>query len=144
MHGHCLCKSIQFEIDADSLGLYQCHCSLCRRQSGSVASAATIVPDSRFRWLRGAEKIFSYSHESGFRSDFCSVCGSPVPNPLKNLPYVWVPAGLLENSSQLEIVAHLCVDSKAVWDRASLGGVCYPHLPEQLDEFVLFLHHRNT
>jgi hypothetical protein len=144
MLGHCLCESIQFEIHADTLGLYQCHCSQCRRQSGSVASAATIVPASRFRWLRGAEKISSFSHESGFRSDFCSVCGSPAPNPLKELPYVWVPAGLLEDSSQLEIVVHLCVDSKAVWDRASLGGVCYPHLPEQLDEFVLFLHRRNT
>lgn len=140
MFGTCLCEAIQFQIDGNSLGLYQCHCSQCRRQSGSVASAATLVPDSRFRWLRGTEKIASYSHASGFRSDFCSACGSPVPNPLKGLPYMWIPAGLLEDSYRLEIVAHLCIDSKAAWDCATLDGAHYPHLPERLEEFVLLLH----
>ncbi len=139
MRGHCLCGKVEFEIDGDRFKLYQCHCSLCRRQGGSLSNAGTIVPNEKFRWLRGVESISSWKKESGFSSHFCSCCGSPVPNPLRNLPYFWVPAGLLEENSSLEIVAHLCVASKASWDSSPLIGVCYDELPN-LSEFIALLH----
>ena len=129
MRGHCLCGEVEFEIDGEHFKLYQCHCSLCRRQGGSLSNAATIVTNDKFRWLRGVEFISTWKKESGFRSDFCSICGSPVPNPLRNLPYFWVPAGLLEEINGLEIVAHLCVASKATWDTTPLRGACYDELP---------------
>lgn len=96
MRGHCLCTQIQFEVAGTDFKLYQCHCSLCRRQSGSSANAATIAAERNFRWLQGQELISSWVKPSGFRADFCSVCGSPVPNPLRGLPWVWVPTGLLD------------------------------------------------
>ncbi len=136
LHGHCFCEKVEFEIAGDTLKLVQCHCSLCRRQSGAASNAAALVPLDRFRWIRGEDSISSWTHESGFRSDFCSVCGSPVPNPLKNLPYVWVPAGLLEDKGHLEIVAHLCVASRASWDTAALQGVCYDEMPADFREFL--------
>jgi hypothetical protein len=85
--------------------------------------AAAIISAEKFRWLSGTELVSSWKKDTGFRSDFCSRCGSPVPNPLRNIPYVWVPAGLLENGGELEIVAHLCVSSKATWDSISLEGL---------------------
>ena len=51
-------------------------------------------------------------------------------NRLRNLPYVWVPAGLLENGGELEIVAHLCVASKAAWDSISPEGLHYDAAPD--------------
>ena len=139
MRGHCLCGQVEFELDGEHFKLYQCHCSLCRRQGGSLSNAATIVPHTSFRWLRGTEFISSWKNESGFRSDFCSNCGSPVPNPVRTLPYSWVPAGLLEGGSGLEIIAHLCVASKATWDSTYLQGVCYDELPN-LTEFIALLN----
>ena len=139
MHGHCLCGQVEFEVVGERFRLYQCHCSLCRRQGGSLSNAATIVPNEKFRWLSGAELISSWKKDSGFRSDFCSTCGSPVPNPLRNLPYFWVPAGLLEGNGSMEVVAHLCVASKAAWDSTLLQGVCFDELPPNLSEFISFL-----
>jgi hypothetical protein len=139
VHGHCLCGKVEFEIDGSHFKLYQCHCSLCRRQGGSLSNAATIVPNERFRWLRGVEFISSWKQESGFRSDFCSTCGSPLPNPLRKLPYFWIPAGLLVEQHGLEIIAHVCVASKASWDSVPLGGACYDGLPELL-EFIALLN----
>lgn len=139
MHGHCLCGKVDFEIEGSHFKLYQCHCSLCRRQSGSLSNAATIVPNERFRWLRGADSISSWTKASGYRTDFCSTCGSPVPNPLRNLPYTWVPAGLLEATEGLEVVAHLNVASRAHWDSAPLQGACYDALPN-LSEFIALLN----
>jgi len=138
MKGQCFCGAVEFEITGNNFKLYQCHCSQCRRQSGSSANAATIVPASAFRWIRGTDSISSWTHQSGFRSDFCSVCGSPAPNPLKNLPYFWTPAGLLDDSDKLEVIAHLCVASKASWDMTDFQGKCFEHLPD-LQEFLALL-----
>ena len=138
MHGHCLCEQIKFEIVGECFKLYQCHCSLCRRQGGSLSNTATIVSEEKFRWLEGTDHISSWVKASGFRSDFCSICGSPVPNPLRSLPYFWVPAGLLESDSTLEIVTHLCVASKAAWDPTPFQVACYEALPE-LPELISLL-----
>ncbi len=139
MRGHCLCGQVEFEIDGSAFKLYQCHCSLCRRQGGSSSNTATIVAIDKFHWRRGAEHISTWATQSGFRSHFCSSCGSPVPNPLRNTPYFWVPAGLLEDSQHLEIVAHLCVSSKASWDATLSPGTCYDELPPNLREFIAML-----
>ena len=130
MRGSCLCTQIQFEVAGTDFKLYQCHCSLCRRQSGSSASAATIAAERNFRWLRGQELISSWVKPSGFRADFCSVCGSPVPNPLRGLPWVWVPAGLLEDGGKLQIIAHLHMASRATWDSSSPQGACHEAVPD--------------
>jgi hypothetical protein len=86
----------------------------------------------RFRWLSGETSIRAWRSPEGFRADFCRECGAPLPNPLRDLPYVWVPAGLLDAEAEGEIVAHLCVDSRALWDRAILQGQCHGEVPELL------------
>jgi hypothetical protein len=141
MRGHCLCGAVAFEISGPPPKLYQCHCSLCRRQGGSVSNTATIVPNARFRWLSGAERISSYVLPTGFRSDFCSTCGSTVPNPLRQTPYFWIPSGLLEGSEPLEIAAQIYVGSRAAWDTAPLVGAQYNEMPDML-EFIALLHAR--
>jgi hypothetical protein len=103
-----------------------------------MSNAATIVPAGKFRWLRGAELVSSWRRESGFRSDFCSHCGSTLPNPLRTLPQVWIPAGLLEDDGGLEIVAQLYVASKAPWDSIPIGGLHYDDGPN-FREFLAML-----
>jgi hypothetical protein len=137
MRGYCLCRRVEFEIDGSNFKLYQCHCSLCRRQGGAMSNAATIVAASRFRWISGADAVSSWQRESGFRSDFCSTCGSPVPNPLRAWPYVWIPAGLLDDGVRLEIVAHFHTASKAAWDCTAAGAVCYDSLPDLFDVLAM-------
>lgn len=140
MHGKCLCGQIEFEILGAIPKLYQCHCSLCRRQGGSSSNTATIVQKEHFRWLAGQERISSWVKSTGFRSDFCPTCGSPVPNPLRGTPYFWVPAGLLYGETETEIAAHLCVGSKASWDTLSSQGTRYETVPDDLLQFIADLH----
>ncbi len=131
--GGCLCGGVRFEIEADALGIYQCHCSECRKVTGSAADSSCLVPSDRFRWLSGSADIRSYVHGSGHRSDFCPNCGSPTPNEFKGKPYYWIPAGALENTSFPELKAHIYVGSKAEWDRLPEVGVRYAEVPP-LDE----------
>lgn len=139
MLGTCLCSEIKFEILEASPKLYQCHCSLCRKQGGSSSNTALIAAAGGFRWLAGEEHINSYVKATGFRSDFCCKCGSPVPNPLRDTQYFWVPAGLLDDADGLEISAHFYIDSKAQWDTIPAGGVQYESILE-LTEFIELMH----
>jgi hypothetical protein len=139
VHGKCLCGQVAFEIDCENLKLYQCHCSLCRKQSGSSSNTGAIVDNEHFRWLRGQDCISSWVADNGFRSDFCAKCGAPVPNPFSNKAYFWIPAGLLDEYGKLEIVAHLCVDSKAAWDVIGSQGAHYGEVPD-LPELFALLH----
>ncbi len=139
MRGKCLCGQIEFEVVGTFPMLYQCHCSLCRKQGGSSSNTATIVGAENFRWLSGQEHISSWVKDTGYRSDFCSKCGSPVPNPLRTTPFYWVPVGLLDSEQQLEIAAHLFVGSKASWDAIASHGTHYETAPE-LSELISLLH----
>lgn len=123
-------RKIEFELLGPAPKLYQCHCSLCRKQGGASSNTAAIVAKERFRWIAGEERISSWVKDTGFRSDFCSNCGSPVSNPLRSTPYFWVPAGLLEGNAPLKISAHLCVGSKASWDVIAAPGTQYDAMPE--------------
>jgi len=139
LRGQCLCGRVCFEVSGAVPRMYQCHCSLCRKQSGAAASAATIVPTGSFRWVQGQDGISSWIKDTGFRSDFCSTCGTPVPNPLRTLPYVWVPVGLLDDDERLAIGMQVFVDSKASWDVGPWPGVAHEGCPELL-EFIAILH----
>jgi len=138
VRGECLCGKVVFELGGAAPRLYQCHCSLCQKQGGSTSNTAAIIGTEHFRWIAGQEIISSWTKETGFRSDFCSSCGSPVPNPLRNTPYYWVPAGLLENAGPLEIDVHVYVGSKAHWDILPPTGAQYETSPGLL-EFIRFL-----
>ncbi|KPJ91424.1 MAG: hypothetical protein AMJ53_11695 [Gammaproteobacteria bacterium SG8_11] len=136
MKGKCLCGSVEFEVVSESANLYQCHCSLCQKSSGSSCSSSVIVGINDVKWIRGNEKISSYTKENGFRTDFCSVCGSPVPNKMNIGPYICVPAGSLEGSIGGEIVAHIHTGSKASWERNAENCKTFTNTPEDLDDFI--------
>ncbi len=130
MLGKCLCGNVEFALSGTLPNLYQCHCSLCRKATGAAANAALIVPGKNFQWVSGQEHISSYVKDNGYRSDFCSKCGSPLPNPLKGRAEYWIPAGLLEDTANLEVAAHLYVGSKASWDAVASSGLQYQESPD--------------
>jgi hypothetical protein len=139
--GKCLCGAVEFEVVPPYPALYQCHCSLCRKQGGSVSNTGMIVATGRFRWLAGESLVTQWTRGSGFRSYFCSRCGAPVPNPLRDTGYIWVPSGLLESDERLEIRAQLYVDSRANWDTSAGPGEPFETAPG-LAELIAFLHPR--
>lgn len=139
MRGDCICGEIAFEIVGVLPKAYQCHCSLCRKQGGSVSNTGLVIKEKNFRWLKGEDKITSFVKDTGFSSDFCSKCGSVVPNPFRDKPYVWVPSGALDDSEKLEVAFHICVGSKASWDVIATDVKQYDGMPD-LQAFIDMLH----
>ena len=138
MQGACLCGGVRFELRGAIPAIYQCHCSLCRRVTGSSSNAALRIPAAQFDWLAGRELISEYETGSGYKSHFCKRCGSPLPNPTAADSLYWVPVGLLEDSQRLELGAHLYIASRAHWDIIAAAGEHYDEMPavEALDELL--------
>ena len=144
MKGSCLCGGIEFEIIDFSGKIYQCHCTLCRKQGGSSSNTGTIVPKSQLNWLSGEKLIKTWTKDTGFTSSFCICCGSLVPNALRKLEYYWVPVGALDNDAThqgiFQIVANLYIDSSAGWALVSPNGARYETMPEVSELLVLLDH----
>ncbi len=142
LRGSCLCGRVRFEVAAPFPKLYQCHCSLCRKQGGSVSNTGLIAAADRFRWLAGEDGIGKWQRSTGFRSHFCQRCGSTVPNPLRDMDYFWVPAGALDDDGPLEIAAQLFLESRMPWDMPRSDGLQYDTAPP-MAELIAILHGGN-
>ena len=73
--GGCVCGGVRFEVELPLAGASWCHCSRCRRRTGSHASANGATRPGSFRFLAGEELVTEYEPPGGFVKAFCSVCG---------------------------------------------------------------------
>ena len=121
--GHCNCGAVRFEFDGEPAGVFVCHCSICRRSTGAHGIAVVLVPNGRFRWLQGEDRITRWSRPGGtWDTAFCATCGSRLPGP-NDPARMFVPAGLLPGQGLgLQVREHIYVDSRAEWDVIGDGG----------------------
>jgi hypothetical protein len=89
---------------------------LCRKQTGVGHNLATLVHTRDFRWEEGQGAISSWRKPSGYRNDFCSRCGSTVPNALRETHYFWIPLGLLDVELSMASAGDFCTDDAMSWD----------------------------
>jgi len=138
--GSCLCGGVRFAV-ARVVGPFElCHCSRCRKVSGSAFMAAVGVERRDFRYLAGQDLVVSYDAPiidapPAYRSTFCRRCGSPVPDPTSTAPWFEIAAGLLDGDLGLTPQRHIMVDRKAAWFAIA------DDLP-QLDKAALLAHRR--
>lgn len=120
LRGSCLCGGVQFEVER-AVGPFElCHCSRCRRASGSAFVAGLGIQVGDFRLVSGAELIRTYEAplQEGpppYRVTFCSRCGSPAPKPPEGATWFEIPAGLLHGDPVLRPERHIFVDYKSRW-----------------------------
>ena len=71
--GGCHCGMVRFEtLLPDTLEVEDCNCSMCAR----TGYLHVIVPASRFRLLRGQDKIATYTFGTATAQRlFCAACG---------------------------------------------------------------------
>src|SRR3954451_10562649 len=76
--GRCNCGGVRFEIDEPLVSASWCHCTRCRRRTGTPATVqARIVPGS-LRVVAGEELLREYRPEDGWPKVFCGMCGSSL------------------------------------------------------------------
>lgn len=115
IEGQCLCGDVTYEIDGEISSIWLCHCSKCRRSTGSAFHASAICDPADFRWRTGEESIREYEDSPGYIVRFCSRCGSPAPAYLEQFDRVFLHVGALDGDPGRRVVHHIFVGSKADW-----------------------------
>ncbi|MBU2706617.1 GFA family protein [Zooshikella marina] len=115
--GSCLCGEITFEINGGFESFYLCHCSRCRKDTGSAHASNLFSTSAKLKWLSGEEKVKSFNL-SGTKhaKSFCTICGSAVPSIQMDGKLLVVPAGSLDTALDMEASAHILIQDRAQWD----------------------------
>jgi hypothetical protein len=113
--GSCLCGAVRYEITGRISPIILCHCSKCRKANGSAFHSGSLCRPTKFRWVSGQDRITTFSTPSGYTTQFCSACGSPVPSPPNAEGYVVLPTGALDQDPGSRAWGHIFVGSKAPW-----------------------------
>jgi hypothetical protein len=109
--GSCLCGAVRYEASGPYRWMAHCHCSMCRKQHGSLYGTSVGVDPKNFRWLQGEDAIVHYRSSASFQRPFCRHCGSALPDASGE--HVVCPAGGLDESLEMKPQAHIFVGSKS-------------------------------
>lgn len=117
MHsGRCLCGEIEYEIDGEIGPIDYCHCSYCRRASGSAFASNATISSAAFTLRSGTDVLKEYESSPGKFRSFCSNCGSPIYARVVNFPQVLrIRLGTLSSDPRSLPSGHYDVASKAPW-----------------------------
>lgn len=129
--GSCLCGKVTYEVTGN-LGVFQyCHCSRCRKFTGSAFAANLLVSPEQFRWVLGQDCVGRYDGVDAkyFATSFCKQCGSSLPWLDKTGKAVIVPAGTLDGDPEIRPFQNIFCASRAVWYEAPGSLQEYGELP---------------
>jgi hypothetical protein len=115
VRGSCLCGDVAWEVARPLSAMRVCHCSRCRRRSGSNWFVGTMCGTGALRLLRGEEKITTW-HMPGTRfytMSFCKACGAAVPSVLPKGSFF--SAGCLDDDPDARVLCHIFYGSRASW-----------------------------
>jgi len=115
--GSCLCGEVTYEIKGPFEIFQYCHCSRCRKFTGSAYASNLFVPPGQFKWTNGETLVGRYEHPEAryFATNFCKTCGSSLPWSVKGGKNIIVTAGTLDDDPGIKPKWNIFWKSKAPW-----------------------------
>lgn len=110
--GKCLCGAVQLTAAKASKHVDACHCSMCRTWSGGPAMSLDCGDEVS---LTGQEHIQVYNSSEWGERAFCKQCGTHLYYRLKHNDQHFVPAGLFEDSDDLDFTMQIYIDNKPTY-----------------------------
>jgi len=140
--GGCQCGAVRYEIDAEPIRIYACHCTLCQRQSGSAFAMAAVFPAGSLRFL-GIEPshFIRQGHGRAFRCHFCPHCGTRIHHhwftEAGDVPFLNLKPGTLDDTGWLRPSCHVWTRHAQPWVRFRNDDVLFAEQPD-LEAMPLF------
>ncbi|WP_150006062.1 GFA family protein [Iodidimonas muriae] len=114
--GSCLCGTVKFQISGEFESFFLCHCTRCRKDTGSAHAANLFSSKATVNWVSGVDSIQTYRvPKTRHEKSFCIKCGSALPNVQLEGALVVVPAGSIDSAIDISPSAHICFASRAEW-----------------------------
>ena len=128
--GGCACAAIRYTCSEEPFVCYACHCTECRKRTGSAFGTSLQVPAAGLAIDRGEPRVRRRTADSGNRIDvrFCGDCGTSVYAGGPARPHVRVIfGGTLDDPGWVPVQAN-------IWTRSALPWV---HLDPDVERFEM-------
>ncbi len=114
LKGQCLCHGVEYEVEDQFSYAMNCHCSNCRRTTGSAFKPFGGIPVEQISITEGKDKTLRYG-DAANHDLHCGVCGSLMFSVVREGRYAHVPFGTLIDEPSHKPTHHIFVGSKAPW-----------------------------
>ncbi len=113
--GKCLCGAIHYAVADQFRYALNCHCSDCRRATGSAFKAFAGIERDKLGLTQGGGHVLIFGDEKANQDVHCKVCGSLLYSVVGDGAFVHVTLGTLVDDPAIRPTAHIFVGDKAPW-----------------------------
>jgi hypothetical protein len=112
--GKCFCGAVHYAVADEFAYAANCHCSNCRRTTGSAFKPFAGIRRDRLRITEGEGNLMIFGEENA-NNTHCKLCGSLLYSVVRDGAFVHVAMGTLVDDPSIRPTAHIFVGSKARW-----------------------------
>jgi hypothetical protein len=112
--GKCLCGAVEYAVADEFVYAAICHCSNCRRATGSAFKPFAGIERAKLALARGEDSLMIFGEENA-NDTHCKLCGSLLYSVVRDGAYVHVAMGTLVDDPTIRPTQHIFVGSKAPW-----------------------------
>lgn len=114
LRGSCYCGAVQYAVTDAFLYAANCHCSNCRRATGSAFKPFAGIEIAELRLVKGESSILRYGDDDA-HDVRCRACGSLLYSVVREGRFAHVAMGTLVDAPTIRPAHHIFVGSKAPW-----------------------------
>lgn len=114
LSGTCFCRAVRYKAADEFRYAMICHCSNCRRATGSAFKLFAGIEREKFEVTEGSDKLMVYGNDKG-NDTHCRVCGSLLFSVVRDGAFVHIAMGTLLDEPSIRPTGHIFVASKAPW-----------------------------
>ncbi len=114
LEGACLCRAVRYRVEDAFLYAVNCHCSDCRRATGSAFKPFAGIGSDKLALTAGDDKVLRYGGDAA-HDVHCGTCGSLLYSMLDHGARIHLAMGTLVDAPSIRPGAHIFVGSKAPW-----------------------------
>jgi hypothetical protein len=74
----CCCGACSIEVEGDPVLNAVCHCSSCKKRTGSAFGWSAYFPDGKVIAKSGETHVYAKDGEAGYHRHFCARCGTTL------------------------------------------------------------------
>jgi hypothetical protein len=115
LRGQCLCGSVHYAVDDAFVYALNCHCSLCRRSTGSAFKPFAGIERDKLDITLGHEHLHRFGDPLANHDVHCARCGSLLFSVVRDGGWAHVTLGTLADDPSIRPSGHIFVGSKAPW-----------------------------
>ena len=147
--GSCQCGAVHYEVRAEPIAVWACHCTDCQKQSGAAYALSMPVPRAAIAVTKGEVARWERTADSGRKMMcvFCPACGARLwHEPAALAAIAIVKPGTLDDTAQdwLNPAGHIWTKSRQPWVEIPAGVIAFEGHPPDTAPMVAAWKARRT